>query len=133
VRTDICRVGFYVLFTAMTALLVLGVACLPASGVQGNQGPAISKVEAQYPNIYPRGYTDITCTASDSMGGELRYRWSSTGGTLIGEGATVRWEAPSSYGDYHIMVVAQDSAGRSNQGTVTVTVVLKPESACCGR
>ena len=35
--------------------------------------------------------------------------------------------------DYNIMVVVEDGAGHSTEGTVTVSVILKPESACCGR
>jgi F0F1-type ATP synthase membrane subunit c/vacuolar-type H+-ATPase subunit K len=132
-RSDIHNAQFYGVIAVLVVMLALGIGCLPSASGQGGQGPVISSLVAEHPSIYPVSYTNITCTASDPNGGELRYKWSSTGGTLIGEGATVRWDAPSSYGDYHIMVVVQDSAGRSTEGTVTVTVVLKPESACCGR
>jgi hypothetical protein len=123
---------FYMIFIGV-GILLLSFACLPEAGGQQAQGLAISNLTAEYPNIYPRGYTDITCTASSISGGELRYKWSSSGGTLVGEGQKVRWEAPNMYGDYNIMVVVEDGAGHSTQGTVTVSVILKPEEACCGR
>ena len=132
-KAGMCKTRFCGILAVLAALLVFGIACLPTAGGQDGQGPVISSLEAQYPNIYPVSYTDITCTASDPGDGNLRFKWSSSGGTLIGEGATVRWEAPSSYGDYHIMVVVEDEAGRSTKGTVIVTVVVKPEEACCGR
>ncbi|MBM3149348.1 MAG: hypothetical protein FJ008_06055 [Chloroflexi bacterium] len=132
-KSHFCEVKLSVILAALSMLLVFGIACLPTAGVQGDQGPVISSLVAEHPNIYPVSYTNIMCTAVDPSGGELSYKWSSSGGILVGEGAKVRWEAPSSYGDYHIMVVVQDSAGRSTQGTVTVTVVVKPEEACCGR
>jgi len=133
VKLHFRRVRLSLMLAVLSVLLVSGIACLPTAGVQGGQGPVISSLVAEHPQIYPVSYTNIICTALDPSGGELSYKWSSTGGTLIGEGAKVRWEAPSSYGDYHIMVAVQDSAGRRTEGTVTVTVVVKPEEACCGR
>jgi len=115
------------------SMLLLGVACLPGTGGQTDQGPVISDLSAEYPSIYPLAYTNIVCTASNPNGGDLRYKWSSSDGTLVGEGQKIKWEAPRMYGDYDIMVVVEDGAGHSTEGTVTVSVILKPESACCGR
>ena len=131
-KLPIDKSRFYTIFISI-GILLLGFACLPAADGQQAQGLVISDLTAEYPNVYPRGYTDITCIASNPNGEELSYQWTSSGGTLVGEGSKIRWEAPNMYGDYHIMVVVEDGAGHSNEGTVTVSVILKPEEACCGR
>ena len=123
---------FYMIFIGISILL-LGFSCLPEANGQKAQSLVILDLTAEYPSIYPRGYTEITCTASNSIDGELDYEWSSSGGTIVGEGQKIRWEAPNMYGDYHIMVVVEDGAGHSAKETVTVNVILKPEEACCGR
>jgi hypothetical protein len=68
---------------------------------KGNKPPVISSLEAEYTDVYPRGGSDIRCVASDPEGDAMQFKWSSTGGTLTGDGATVSWESPDDYGDYH--------------------------------
>ena len=131
-NSPVDKLRFCTIFMSM-GILLLGFACLPLTGGQQAQGIVISDLKADYPSIYPRAYTEITCTASNPNGGELNYKWTSSGGTLVGEGQKIRWEAPNMYGDYHIMVVVQDTAGHSAEETVTVSVILKSEEACCGR
>ena len=126
------RVTFGSLIVLFVILGLLG-ACLPTlESPGGNQGPIISGIEASSPVIYPLGYSEIKCVASDPKGGELKYTWSSTSGKLSGQGSAVRWDAPDDYGDYHMMVIVQDSSGNSRQGIVTVSVVVRPPEACCG-
>jgi len=53
---------------------------------------------------------------------------------LSGAGPVVTWRAPNSYGDYHVMVIAEDTNGGSTQATLTLSVVARPASrGCCGR
>ena len=126
------RLTSVTILIALFPLLASG-ACLPMMpSAAGNQGPVISSIEVHNPVIYPLGYSELECVASDPKGGTLRYTWSATGGKFSGEGAAVRWDAPADYGDYHVMVRVQDSSGNSTQGTVTVSVVVRPLEACCG-
>jgi hypothetical protein len=114
-------------------LVVLCSACLVTAQPQGNKPPVISSLEAQYVNVYPRGASEIKCVASDPEGDVVQFQWSSTGGVLTGEGATVTWESPSDYGDYYIMVIAKDGNGGSAEATLTVSVIPRPYRGCCGR
>lgn len=114
-------------------IAVLGSACLAPPEPKGNKPPVISSLDIDYMNVYPRGTSEIKCIASDPEGNAVQLQWSSDGGSLIGEGPTVTWQAPNDYGDYHIMVVAQDGNGGSVQATLTVSVIPRPNRGCCGR
>lgn len=117
----------------IVALAVLCSACLVAPGAEGGEPHLISSLEAQYMDVYPRGASEIKCVTSNPEGGDVQLRWSSTGGTLTGAGDTVTWQAPNAYGDYHIMVVAEDSNGESAEAVITISVVPRPYRGCCGR
>jgi len=115
------------------AFIVLYGACLVAPGTEVNEPQLISSLEAQYMNVYPRGASEIKCVTSTPQGDAVQLRWSTSGGTLKGEGATVTWQAPNQYGDYHIMVVAEDSNGESAEAVITISVIPRPYRGCCGR
>ena len=114
-------------------MIVLFSSCLVASEPEGNKPPVISSLEAEYMNVYPKGGSDIRCVASDPEGDAMQFVWSSTGGTLTGEGPIVTWESPNDYGDYHIMLVAKDSNGGSSEAVLTISVVARPSAGCCGQ
>ena len=69
---------------------------------------------------------DISCLASDPDNDELDYAWMTTGGKLIGNGASVQWIAAGEPGNYTISVVVSDSKGASVTFSIPVTV------KCCG-
>lgn len=113
-------------------MIVLLSSCLVASEPEGNKPPVISSLEAEYMNVYPKGGSDIECIASDPEGDAIQFVWSSTGGTLSGEGPIVTWESPNDYGDYYIMVTVKDVNGGNAEATLTMSVIPRPEAACCG-
>jgi len=117
----------------LVLLIVAGSACLVPPQPEGSKPPLISSLEAEYVEVYPRGMSKIRCVAFDPEGGEIQFKWACTGGSLSGEEAVVTWEAPSEYGEYHIMVMAQDKDGVSTKGTLTINVVPRPYRGCCGR
>ena len=126
----------YVGKTGLSIVMVLAVlcsACLVTAESKGNKPPVISSLEADYINVYPRGASEIRCVASDPESDAVQLKWSSTGGSLTGEGPTVTWESPSDYGDYHIMVIAEDVNGGSTEATLTISVIPRPYRGCCGR
>jgi len=129
VNLNIGKIGLGI----VVVVIVLCSACLASPELRGNKPPVISNLEAQYINVYPRGASEIKCVASDPEGDVVQFKWSSTGGSLTGDGPTIIWEAPNDYGDYHIMVVAQDGDGGSAQATLTVSVVPRPYKSCCGQ
>jgi len=129
VNSHIGKIGLSIV---MVLVLLCG-ACLVTAESKGNKPPVISSIEAEYVNVYPRGGSEVRCVASDPESDTLQFSWSSTGGTLTGEGATVTWVAPIDYGDYHIMVIAKDVSGGSAEATLTISVVPRPYRGCCGR
>ena len=132
-KSYICRAGLGVVLIMLAVLAMLSSACSSTPESESNQPPAISSLEAEYVNVYPRAASDVRCIASDADGDEVRFKWSCTGGSFNGLGPVVTWEAPDSYGDYHIMVIVKDGKGGSTQATLTLSVVARPSSGCCGR
>ena len=126
-------ITWFSIFIALSIILVLVGACLPTLESEANeQRLVISSIEAEYPVLYPRQHTKIDCVASSAEDGEIEYEWVCSSGSLSGEGSTVTWIAPAEYGDYHVMVVVKDNKGNSTEGSVTVSVVVRPPEACCG-
>jgi len=129
VNSNIFKVGLGI----VVVTVVLFSSCLVTPEPKGNKPPVISSLEAEYTNVYPSGGSDIRCVVSDPEGDAMQFNWSSTGGTLTGDGATVTWGSPDDYGDYHIMVIVKDNNGGSDEAALTVSVVPRPHKSCCGR
>lgn len=123
------HVGKICLVLIITSV-ILGSACTSMAGSKGNN-PVISSLEAKYTNVYPKGWTEIKCVASDSSGETPQFTWSADGGAITGEGSTVYWQGPNEYGDYHIMVTAKDSNGGNAEAVITLSVVPRPHGSCC--
>ena len=127
-NSNICKIGL-----GIAVVAILCSACLVTPESRGNKSSLISGLEAEYTSVYPKGASEIRCVVSDPGNETLQFKWSSTGGSLIGDGATVTWQAPNDYGDYHIMVVAQGSNGESDEATLTMSVVPRAYRGCCGK
>jgi len=129
VSSNICKVGLGV----VVVTVVLCGSCLFTPEPKGNKPPVISSLEAEYTNVYPGGASDIRCVVSDPEGDAVQFKWSCDGGTLTGDGASITWELPNDYGDYHIMVIAEDGNEGSAEATLTISVIPRPHRSCCGR
>jgi len=114
-------------------LMVLYSACIVAPESKNNKSLVISSLEAQNEAVYYKGTSEIRCVVSAPEGDTVHFTWSSDGGSIIGEGSTVTWQSPDDYGDYHIMVIAKDNNGGSDEAAITVSVVPRPYKRCCGR
>jgi len=117
--------------TLMLPVILIMVGCGSATGNNSGDGPAIASVVAEHTTLYPLGNTNITCSAVSKNGSALNYRWISNEGTIAGNGPTINWEAPKTYGDFHIMVIVDDGNGHSSSGTATVTVIVRDPTKCC--
>ncbi|MBN1374729.1 MAG: hypothetical protein JXA01_01100 [Dehalococcoidia bacterium] len=115
--------GLLLVFIPVTA------ACNTNSGPVN--GPVISSLTPEHPDIYPVGNTRVTCIASAQDGGELTYQWVCNDGTIIGSGKTITWEAPKTYGDFHIMCTVYDFSGNKTSQTTIVTVLVRDPTKCC--
>jgi len=114
-------------------LMVLYSACIVAPGSKSNKSLVISSLEAQYADVYYKGASEIRCVVLAPEGDTVHFTWSSDGGSITGDGLIVTWQAPDDYGDYHIMVIAKDNNGGSDEAAITVSVVPRLYKRCCGR
>lgn len=109
------------------------VGCAAAS--INTHAPLISSLVAEHTTLYPLGNTIVTCSASSPDGAALKYNWACDNGTIIkdpaGDGAKITYEAPRTYGDFHIMSTVDDGRGNSANKTITVTVIVRDPSKCC--
>lgn len=90
--------------------------------VLANHRPAITGLTASPERVTPQGICQIVCTASDSDEDQLSYNWSTNGGRISGEGATVTWRAPRSSGSYNVTVTVADGRGGEAANYVTIEV-----------
>jgi len=126
-KTEVIRL---ISIALIIAAVSSAVACAPA-GTVSLDAPAISSLTPEHPDVYPVGNTRITCVAASKDGSALTYQWVCNDGTITGSGATVTWEAPKTYGDFHIMCTVYDAAGHKSSQTTTVTVLVRDPSKCC--
>lgn len=64
--------------------------------------PIIEQFYAVQRKLHPATTTIVICEAIDINNDLLQYHWSSTGGTIEGEGASVTWLAPNFEGNFTI-------------------------------
>jgi hypothetical protein len=120
----------YLALFPLLAFLIIGGACAAAEAANPN-APLISSLVAEHTNLYPLGNTNITCSAASPHGLPLNYNWVCTDGTITGSGPSVTYEAPRTYGDFHIMVTVDDGQGNKASQTVKVTVIVRDPTKCC--
>jgi hypothetical protein len=94
-------------------------------GVAVNHSPVIDSLTAERQKVKKAMTSTIECIASDPDGDELSYTWSTSGGSISGEGLTVSWVAPNTFGTYSINVTVTD--GRGGQATQSIEIVV----TCC--
>lgn len=116
-------------------LIIIGTLLFTSCTAPHNNVPQISEIEASTLYVYPKGKTTLNCIVSDPEGDDITFKWSCTDGELTGSGPVVTWKAPNRYGDFHILVIAQDSNGNSDEATVTIGVIVNENAnkSCCGR
>lgn len=112
-------------------ILLFSYGCGNAAGNSESDSPIITSVVAEHNTLYPLGNTSITCSAVSRDGSSLNYRWSCNDGIIRGEGPTINWEAPRTYGDFQIIVQVDDGKGHVASKTAIVTVIVRDPSKCC--
>jgi len=96
------------------AVLLLALSCTTVV----NRQPTITSLETEADWTAPLGTLQVTCTASDPDGNNLRYEWSNSGGDISGTGHEVIWTAPEEVGMYDITVVVDDGQGGEDTGSI---------------
>ena len=125
----------YIPFTIILFILLIGIIAFCTScSSNRNRPPKISGIEASTMYVYPKGKSTINCIVTDPEGDDILFKWSCSDGEFFGSGPVVTWKAPNQYGDFHIMVIAEDSNGNSDQATLTIGVIANEnqKKSCCG-
>lgn len=86
-----------------------------------NHRPAITKLATESEKVPPGGNCQIVFNATDPDGDELSYSWSTNGGEITHQGATVIWTAPYFQGSYNITLTVTDGRGGEDTGYVIIT------------
>jgi hypothetical protein len=120
----------YLISLFVTVIVLGGLACAASEGAD-NGGIAIASLTAAHTVVYPLGNTAIECVATSPDGTKLNYQWTSNDGKIYGSGSKITWEAPKTYGDFHIMATVDDGYGHTVSKAVTVTVIVRDGSTCC--
>jgi len=68
-------------------------------------------------------------TAEDPDGGTIQYTWSSSNGSIVGEGQTIKWYAPLTIGQQSIQLIVSDAQSNSDTATIELSVVAKINNA----
>lgn len=76
-----------------------------------NQAPVIERLSAKLVVCKESEPVAIECVAADPDGDELSYRWTATGGEILGQGPAVSWVAPDKKGLYTVGVAVTDGKG----------------------
>ncbi len=73
--------------------------------------------------------TSVFATATDPDGGTITYKWTTTKGTITGNGKTVSLKAPNTEGLSTIQVIATDTKGNNDTASIDITVVTRINAA----
>lgn len=73
--------------------------------------------------------TTVFAKAFDKDSDDLTWTWSANGGAVSGTGATVKWIAPASPGDYEIRAIVADETGNRDTATLGVKAVAEVNQA----
>jgi len=87
-----------------------------------NSPPIIIDLSSNKRNINPSEEVEITCIAEDADNDVLVYSWSSTDGSITGEGDEIVWQSPPETGIYEINVIVDDGMGGIAEGKIKMFV-----------
>lgn len=104
----------------ITLLLVVG--CKKTTEPENN-APVISAVTVNPPSVNVNDTATVTVTATDEDGDALTYSYMPSGGSIIGNTASVIWTAPSTAGAYSVAVNVTDGQGGEASGSGSLTVI----------
>jgi len=82
--------------------------------------------------ICPGDKVALTATATDPDGDSLVYRWTTTGGRVVGEGANTSFDATGlAPGEYTVTVEVDDGCGGAAYDSKTLRVTACPPQTIC--
>ncbi len=90
-----------------------------------NYLPRIKSLSSTDSVVTMKDSIQVYCTAVDEDNDQLSYKWTSSGGIILGSGSQVTWISPDSEGLFEITCIVSDSAGAQTQFTDTVRTVKR--------
>ena len=84
--------------------------------------PAILRIKANPGKIDLGATSKLHCSAIDSNGFALLYKWSSASGLVSGSDSTANWTAPSAEGNYFVKCMVDDSHGGVTTDSIGIEV-----------
>jgi hypothetical protein len=94
----------------------------------GNYPPRIRSLSADSLTVVINTTVFLYCAAVDRDNDTLSYVWSSSGGTITGDGAVVAWTAPASAGAYVVSCSVSDGHGGEVTASDTLQAILRPNA-----
>ncbi|MGA9407733.1 MAG: LamG-like jellyroll fold domain-containing protein [Bacteroidota bacterium] len=88
-----------------------------------NYPPRIKSLTPDSNTVLKSHSTLIFCTATDNDNDTLSYSWKASGGSIVGSGSIITWNAPDTAGAYVVQCVVSDTHGAQTSAADTITVV----------
>ncbi|MEK6754743.1 MAG: LamG-like jellyroll fold domain-containing protein, partial [Bacteroidota bacterium] len=88
-----------------------------------NYPPRIKSLAPDSTTVLTKHSVHIYCTATDKDNDTLSYAWNSSGGSILGAGSIVTWNAPDSAGTYVVTCTVSDAHGAQAVAADTLAVV----------
>ncbi|RKX99667.1 MAG: hypothetical protein DRP55_06925 [Spirochaetes bacterium] len=107
-----------ILIPLIFSLIVLFFAC-------SNSPPVIRSLTADPSTVELGEISKISVSAIIYRGDHVTFRWSATGGTIIGDSYEITWVAPEKEGTYTITCIVDDGTGAQDISSVDVDVIAK--------
>jgi PKD repeat protein len=82
--------------------------------------PVILSMTVDAPVVLVGATASVKVEALDTERGLLKYAWSATGGTVVGNGAAATWTAPSADGVFAVKVTITDDTGATVSKSIPV-------------
>lgn len=91
--------------------------------------PRIQALAATQPEVEFGDSTTVFSKTFDQDSNNFTWTWSATGGTISGSGATVKWIAPTTAGNFEIKLIVADESGNRDTATVILKAVAEINEA----
>ncbi len=112
-------------YILVSSLFIRLFSCDSIGSGDDSQKPVIDNLKALRSSILVNDTTTITASARDLNGEDLDYVWTAPdGGTFEGNlnKNTVIWKAPSTQGNYRIILKVNNESGKSTSKTISITI-----------
>jgi hypothetical protein len=87
-----------------------------------NNAPEINSVTVNPPSVNVNGTATVTVDADDADNDPLTYTYMPSGGSIVGNTASVIWTAPSTAGAVSVTVTVKDGEGGEDTGSGNLMV-----------